>query len=87
MRFNFEAREFLPVSPQTDRPFYFEVQVLDDKGIRRRFKASNTQSTMRVKPFLCGLPLKLSPGWNQVNFDLATLTNKAFGESHACCLL
>merc|ERR1719161_2128752 len=29
----------------------FEVMVLDDKNIRRRFRASNYQSTTRVKPF------------------------------------
>lgn len=29
--------------------FSFEVQVLDDKGIKRRFRASNYQSTTRVK--------------------------------------
>merc|ERR1719194_153999 len=30
--------------------FTFEVQVLDDKNVRRRFRASNYQSTTRVKP-------------------------------------
>merc|ERR1719289_628052 len=29
--------------------FTFEVQVLDDKNVRRRFRASNYQSTTRVK--------------------------------------
>merc|ERR1719321_2013093 len=33
--------------------FTFEVQVLDDKSVRRRFRASNYQSTTRVKPFIC----------------------------------
>merc|ERR1712216_13411 len=33
--------------------FTFEVMVLDDKNIRRRFRASNYQSTTRVKPFIC----------------------------------
>ena len=28
--------------------FTFEVQVLDDKNVRRRFRASNYQSTTRV---------------------------------------
>merc|ERR1740138_1266052 len=32
--------------------FSFEVKVLDDKNIRRRFRASNFQSTTRVKPFI-----------------------------------
>ena len=29
--------------------FTFEVQVLDDKNVRRRFRASNYQSTTRVR--------------------------------------
>merc|ERR1712146_24573 len=36
--------------------FTFEVQVLDDKNVRRRFRASNYQSTTRVKPF-CTMPM------------------------------
>merc|ERR1719152_600586 len=30
--------------------FTFEVTVLDDKEVRRRFRASNYQSTTRVQP-------------------------------------
>merc|ERR1712167_444886 len=37
--------------------FAFEVMVLDDKNIRRRFRASNYQSTTRVKPFICTMPM------------------------------
>ena len=46
--------------------FTFEVQVLDDKNVRRRFRASNYQSTTRVKPFICTMPMRLDDGWNQV---------------------
>jgi len=46
--------------------FTFEVQVLDDKGIRRRFRASNYQSATRVKPFICTMPMRLDEGWNQI---------------------
>lgn len=67
--------------------FTFEVQVLDDKNVRRRFRASNyqvchcslcwsevarfidtdlLQSTTRVKPFICTMPMRLDDGWNQV---------------------
>merc|ERR1719247_1094161 len=31
----------------------FLVMILDDKEVRRRFRASNYQSTTRVKPFIC----------------------------------
>lgn len=37
--------------------FSFEVQVLDDKNVRRRFRASNYQSQTRVKPFICTMPM------------------------------
>lgn len=39
--------------------FTFEVQVLDDKDVRRRFRASNYQSATRVKPFICTMPMRL----------------------------
>ena len=55
-------------------------QVLDDKNVRRRFRASNYQSTtrwasrdsketncyFRVKPFICTMPMRLDDGWNQI---------------------
>lgn len=43
--------------------FTFEVQVLDDKNVRRRFRASNYQSTTRVKPFICTMPMRLDEVW------------------------
>merc|ERR1719169_7057 len=52
--------------------FSFEVKVLDDKNIRRRFRASNFQSTTRVKPFICTMPMRLDEGWNQIQFNLST---------------
>ena len=47
------------------------VQVLDDKNVRRRFRASNYQSTTRVKPFICTMPMRLDDGWNQIQFNLS----------------
>jgi len=44
---------------QLKKYFTFEVQVLDDKNVRRRFRASNYQSTTRVKPFICTMPMRL----------------------------
>ena len=40
--------------------------MLDDKGVRWRFRASNYQSTTRVKPFICRMPMRLDEGWNQI---------------------
>ena len=62
--------------------FTFEVQVLDDKGIRRRFRASNYQSTTRVKPFICTMPMSLDDGWNQIQFNLSDFTRRAYGTNY-----
>merc|ERR1719472_750913 len=58
--------------------FTFEVQVLDDKNVRRRFRASNYQSTTRVKPFICTMPMRLDDGWNQIQFNLSDSPNLLF---------
>nr|CAD7269433.1 unnamed protein product [Timema shepardi]CAD7581393.1 unnamed protein product [Timema californicum] len=49
-----------------NRYFTFEIQVVDDKDMRRRFRVSNYQSTTRVRPFTCTMPIGLNCGWNQV---------------------
>ena len=74
---------------QLKKYFSFEVQVLDDKNVRRRFRASNYQSTTRVKPFICTMPMRLdegtlSPnqGWNQIQFNLSDFTRRAYGSNY-----
>ena len=62
--------------------FTFEVQVIDDKNVKRRFRASNYQSNTRVKPFICTIPLKLDEGWNQINFNLTDFTRRAYGTNY-----
>merc|ERR550514_846744 len=62
--------------------FTFEVQVLDDKNVRRRFRASNYQSTTRVKPFICTMPMRLDEGWNQIQFNLSDFTRRAYGTNY-----
>lgn len=56
--------------------------MLDDKNVRRRFRASNYQSTTRVKPFICTMPMKLDDGWNQIQFNLADFTRRAYGTNY-----
>merc|ERR1711964_298523 len=58
------------------------VKVLDDKNIRRRFRASNFQSTTRVKPFICTMPMRLDEGWNQIQFNLSDFTRRAYGTNY-----
>jgi len=62
--------------------FTFEIQILDDKGVRRRFRASNYQTTTRVKPFICTMPLRLDEGWNQIQFNLADFCRRAYGTNY-----
>jgi hypothetical protein len=33
-----------------------------------------------VKPFICTMPMRLDDGWNQVQFNLADFTKRAYGE-------
>ena len=71
-----------PASLQLKKYFTFEVQVLDDKNVRRRFRASNYQSTTRVKPFICTMPMRLDEGWNQIQFNLSDFTRRAYGTNY-----
>jgi hypothetical protein len=72
----------LPCKYQLKKYFSFEVQVLDDKGVRRRFRASNYQRETRVKPFICTMPMRLDEGWNQIQFNLADFTKRAYGTNY-----
>ncbi|XP_073342552.1 cilia- and flagella-associated protein 20-like [Pagrus major] len=62
--------------------FTYEVEVLDDKNIRRRFRLSTYRSTTRVDPLLCTMPMKLDDGWNQIQFDLSDFTRRAYGTNY-----
>ncbi|XP_046992035.1 cilia- and flagella-associated protein 20 isoform X3 [Schistocerca americana] len=62
--------------------FTFEVQVLDDRNIRRQFCASNSRSGTSVRPHTCSVPLLLEDGWNIIQINLAEFTQKAFGTSY-----
>merc|ERR1711935_1006875 len=52
------------------------------KNVRRRFRASNYQSTTRVKPFICTMPMRLDEGWNQIQFNLSDFTRRAYGTNY-----
>ncbi|KAF5293083.1 hypothetical protein FQA39_LY13693 [Lamprigera yunnana] len=62
--------------------FTFEIQIADDKDMRRRFRVSNFQSTTKVRPFCTTMPIGLSPGWNQIQFNLADFTKRAYGSAY-----
>ncbi|PZC83168.1 hypothetical protein B5X24_HaOG208641 [Helicoverpa armigera] len=61
------------------RYFSFEIMILDDKNMRRRFRISNFQSTTKIKPFCTSMPIGLAGGWNQIQFNLADFTRRAYG--------
>lgn len=62
--------------------FSFEVEVLDDKSVKRRFRASNFQTVTRVSDSICTMPLRLDTGWNQISFNLSDFTRRAYGTSY-----
>ncbi|KAI4499877.1 hypothetical protein M0802_005133 [Mischocyttarus mexicanus] len=64
------------------RYFTFEITILDDKNMHRRFRVSNFQSTTRVRPFCTTMPIGLSDGWNQIQFNLADFTRRAYGTNY-----
>lgn len=74
---------FVMIVKNLDRFFTFEVEILDDTQTKRRFRASNYQSQTRVKDFICTMPLKLEPGWNQISLNLADFTRRAYGTNYA----
>jgi hypothetical protein len=62
--------------------FTFKIRVLDDMNMRRGFRASNYQSKTRVKLFVCTPPMRLDPGWNQIQFNLSDFTGRAYGMNY-----
>lgn len=43
------------------------------------FPPPPVQSTTRVKPFICTMPMRLDEGWNQIQFNLSDFTRRAYG--------
>ena len=79
--FTFEVQVRKRLFPQREKPSDL-IQVLDDRNVRRRFRASNYQSTTRVKPFICTMPMRLDDGWNQIQFNLSDFTRRAYGTNY-----
>ncbi|XP_061679486.1 cilia- and flagella-associated protein 20-like isoform X1 [Syngnathoides biaculeatus] len=67
---------------KTRKYFSFEVQVLDDQNLRRRFRASNQHSKTQVNSFMCTMPISVDDRWNQFQFNLADITRRAYGTSY-----
>ena len=82
MQFTSNLSFFFHYSGLLIRLSWTPLQVLDDKNVRRRFRASNYQSTTRVKPFICTMPMRLDDGWNQIQFNLSDFTRRAYGTNY-----
>lgn len=74
-----KLNHFVMIVKNIDRFFTFELEIIDDTQVRRRFRASNYQTQTRVKDFICTMPLKLEPGWNVIQLNLADFTRRAYG--------
>ena len=55
---------------------------MDDQRFMRRFRVSNFQSKTSVKPFCTAMPMGMSAGWNQIHFNLADFTRRAYGTNY-----
>ncbi|XP_050427440.1 uncharacterized protein LOC126837535 [Adelges cooleyi] len=65
-----------------NRYFTFEITVLDNVNVRRRFRVSNYQSATRVSMYMCTMPLCLNNDWNQIQFNLANFTERTFNTTY-----
>eukprot|EP00298_Acanthocystis_sp_HF-20_P030303 c9420_g1_i1.p1 GENE.c9420_g1_i1~~c9420_g1_i1.p1 ORF type:complete len:171 (+),score=65.99 c9420_g1_i1:14-526(+) len=72
---------FVMIVKNLDSLFSFEVQILDDKKTKRRFRCSNFQTITRVKPYMCSIPLRLEEGWNVLQINLSDFCRKAYGSA------
>ncbi|XP_055701393.1 cilia- and flagella-associated protein 20-like [Phlebotomus papatasi] len=64
------------------RYFAFEIQVLDDQGIKRRLRFANYQKKPKVGIFCTQMPLYLNPGWNQIQLNLPEYMRRAYGTNY-----
>ncbi|XP_058509198.1 cilia- and flagella-associated protein 20-like [Solea solea] len=62
--------------------FSFEVLAADDKNVCRRFRASTYVSTTKLNPYNCTMPLRLTDGWNYIQFNLADFIEKLYGTQY-----
>ncbi|KAF9921719.1 hypothetical protein BGZ65_010122, partial [Modicella reniformis] len=60
----------------------FEIAILDDRGEKRRFRASNFQTSTRVKSYITTMPLRLDliPSWIQPH--LPDCAKRAYGTTY-----
>jgi len=68
------------------KQFTFDILVLDDRSVRRRYKFSNRQTTTRIKPTCSYIPLRMEDGWNMMQINLQDVVYKTFGTNFKECI-
>lgn len=61
-----------------NKPFTFEVTIIDGNGVRRRIRVSTFQSKTQIQPLSASMPIALHAGWNKVQVNLAEYTSRSF---------
>lgn len=59
-------------------PFCFEIQIRDNKNMKRRYRFSTCQNHKKIDPIFCHRPLKLNRGWNKIEVDMMALTKSTY---------
>lgn len=49
---------------------------------KKKNNRSIIQSVTRVQPYICTMPMRLDPGWNQITFHLADFVRRAYGTQY-----
>lgn len=62
--------------------FAFDVQILDDKGIRRRLRGTTVQGFLDVQPFMSKIPMSLEEGWNEITIPLHHYTKDLYNTKY-----
>ncbi|KAJ1655040.1 hypothetical protein IWQ61_005140 [Dispira simplex] len=72
----------LLVKPHVDEYFAVEVLVRDQCDHLYRLRATNVQTQVYQTSKIALVPLRLVPGWNQVQFDLRSVLFQVYGAGY-----
>ncbi|EEB11006.1 orf protein, putative [Pediculus humanus corporis] len=63
--------------------FAFDVLIIDDENVKRRFRISTIQTFVDIQPFMCKLPLSLESGWNEITVPLHHYVKSIYGTNYS----
>ena len=61
------------------RYFTYQVLILDDQNLRRRFRMTNIPGFNRKLPTVFTFPITLEEGWNELATNLSELCARVYG--------